>query len=485
MLNSLTGMSKWKKLESFIYGNSDFIVIVILGAYLRLTNIIRDEFWYDEAFTGLMTKIPWEGFVKISGVDPHPPFFLLLIRAWTGLVGTTDLTIRILPAVFGILTVVLVYLTSKELFDKKTAAIAGLLTAINPFLIAYSNESRSYSIFAFLAVLSLYFLARNKRSLFVVSAIAMVSIHFMGIFFLPGLAITYAAIVLKEKKISWAKEVLRVAPLLLVTVLVLQKAISAGNALGVDWARQNSFWSIPRSFTAFLFGVKSKLAGSDALREYNLPINMLFVGYALFGAFLASIFKLFKESLKDKKGSTAILFINLFLPQVLLIAYAMYRQENLYVERYLIPSGVFLMVLLGAVLVRTIKFEVMAVLLTLYVLVLFRSTNPDYYSGMKFLQENLKYAPHDIVFTKPIDYVVAKYYMYENREQLRIFDPENPSLDYSGWPFIEPKAKLSQEEAQSGNNVFVIPRYSFVPKEFSAVSTEGEYGDYSLYVFTH
>ncbi len=484
MLNSLTGMGKWKKLESFLYSNSDFFVVVILGAYLRLINITTDEFWYDEAFTGLMTKIPWKEFIRIVADDPHPPFFLLLTRTWAGLVGTTDFTLRILPAIFGILTVVLVYLTSKELFDKKTAAIAGLLTAINPFLIAYSNEARSYSLFAFFAVLSLYFLARNKRILFVVSAIAMINIHFMGIFFLPGLAITYAVTALKDNKFSWAKEVLRLAPLILITVLVLQRAATAGNALNIDWARQNSFWLIPRSFTAFLFGVKSKLSGSDALREYNLPINMLFVGYAIFGAFLASTFRLFKEFISDKRRSTAILFINLFLPQILLITYAMYHQENFYVERYLIPSSVFLMILAGAILVRTIKFEVMAVLLTLYVLVLFKSVNPAYYSGMKFLQENLKYAPHDIVFTKPIDYVVAKYYMYENCEQLRIFDPENPSLDYSGWPFIEPKAKLSQEEAQSGDNVFVIPRYSFVPKEFSTVSTEDEYGDYNLFVFT-
>ena len=143
---------------------------------------------------------------------------------------------------------------------------------------------------------------------------------------------------------------------------------------------------------------------------------------------------------------------------------------------------------MATLLTQKVKFETLAVILIVYVAILTRQIEPNYYQGMKILAKELRYIPNKIVFTKPADYIIGKYYMYNLQNQVVLFDPENPDLDYSWWPFITKEAKLKAETATSdlsNTPVFVIPRNGFVPAEFESISFEGEYGDYNLYVKTN
>ncbi len=74
--------------------------------------------------------------------------------------ATSEIAMRSLSALWGLLLVWLVYQIASRLFDKRTALIAALFAAINPFLIAYSQEVRMYEQLAALAALLFYGLVR-------------------------------------------------------------------------------------------------------------------------------------------------------------------------------------------------------------------------------------------------------------------------------------------------------------------------------------
>ena len=95
-----------------------------------------------------------------AAADIHPPLYYWLLSLWTKVFGDSEIAMRSLSALWGLLLVWLVYQIASRLFDKRTALIAALFAAINPFLIAYSQEVRMYEQLAALAALLFYGLVR-------------------------------------------------------------------------------------------------------------------------------------------------------------------------------------------------------------------------------------------------------------------------------------------------------------------------------------
>ena len=97
------------KFVNMIKFHSDLILVFILGFILRIKDFLRDDFWYDEAFTGLLIKAPPQEFQQILIGDVHPPFYMYVAKAWSSLFGVTDFSLRFLSLIFGMVTIYVVY----------------------------------------------------------------------------------------------------------------------------------------------------------------------------------------------------------------------------------------------------------------------------------------------------------------------------------------------------------------------------------------
>jgi 4-amino-4-deoxy-L-arabinose transferase-like glycosyltransferase len=83
--------------------------------------------------------------------------------------GNSDYSIRFLSAVFSLLTVIVVYLFSLEVFKNHTVAfLSGFLLALDPLNIAQSHIARSYALSFLLVILATYYFLEifkgNKKS---------------------------------------------------------------------------------------------------------------------------------------------------------------------------------------------------------------------------------------------------------------------------------------------------------------------------------
>ncbi len=114
-------------------GTAFFLVILAGAFFLRLyfaftTNIYLDEgsFLYD----GGMLE---DGNVPYRDYYTRSPLYLLFLACSISLLGKTYLAGRLLSVVFSTLSVVLVYLIAKYIFDKRTALTATALFALSPF----------------------------------------------------------------------------------------------------------------------------------------------------------------------------------------------------------------------------------------------------------------------------------------------------------------------------------------------------------------
>lgn len=78
-------------------------------------------------------------------VDFHPALAQLLLFLWTTLFGITEVSVRLPFVLFGVATLIVVFLVSKEWFNKNTALLTIAAMAGLQFFIMYSQLARPYS----------------------------------------------------------------------------------------------------------------------------------------------------------------------------------------------------------------------------------------------------------------------------------------------------------------------------------------------------
>ena len=142
-------------------------------------NQFTASLWGDEAFAAVLAQKSYWQIILGVAKDTSPPLFYLSLHTWMKFFGINEIAIRAHSFLYFLLTVVVVYLIGKKLFDKKTGIIAALLAFFNPFLFQYGFEGRMYSILAFYCILSMYcFLTKRKVPYILATAAALYSHHF-------------------------------------------------------------------------------------------------------------------------------------------------------------------------------------------------------------------------------------------------------------------------------------------------------------------
>ena len=125
------------------------VFVIVATIYFRLLNI-DTAFWYDEACSWFSAKqeFPMGIINNLLHLDlQHTPLYFFLLHFWMKIFGNSEIAIRSLSVIFGILTVPLVYIVSKKVASEKVAILSTLVTAMSPLLVFFSVEARMYPIF--------------------------------------------------------------------------------------------------------------------------------------------------------------------------------------------------------------------------------------------------------------------------------------------------------------------------------------------------
>ncbi|MEO8423560.1 MAG: glycosyltransferase family 39 protein [Actinomycetota bacterium] len=145
------------------------LLVVALGALLRLYRIGAQPLWLDEATSlHFARQTLGELWSWSTIVDPgNPPLYYSLLHGWL-VFGNGEASLRLLSALFGVLTIPLVYALGRTIRDHRLGIVAALLFAISPFQVWYSQEARGYSLLTFGATSAMlgvaYLLRHPERS---------------------------------------------------------------------------------------------------------------------------------------------------------------------------------------------------------------------------------------------------------------------------------------------------------------------------------
>lgn len=122
---------------------------LLLAAALRFGGLGREPLWADETLTARAAGL---GLIEIltdaSSWEHNPPLFGSIMHGWVALAGTSESALRVPAAVFGLLTVWVVFRIASRLGGAAYSWVSLALAVGWPILVVYSQEARTYSLFA-------------------------------------------------------------------------------------------------------------------------------------------------------------------------------------------------------------------------------------------------------------------------------------------------------------------------------------------------
>jgi mannosyltransferase len=139
-----------------------FILILLGGTLLRFAGLGKESIWLDEATSILIARLNLPSVVAWTAADIHPPLYYFALHFWLGF-GESEFAIRALSAMFGVLTIAVVYALARELFDSDVGLLSALLLALSPMHIWYSQEARMYPMLTAWSLLASYSLVLALR----------------------------------------------------------------------------------------------------------------------------------------------------------------------------------------------------------------------------------------------------------------------------------------------------------------------------------
>ncbi len=145
------------------------MLCLALAAFLRMRGLRNESAWGDEALTLLhLPASNLAGFLRGAfGEDPRlmlSPVYYLLEYAWSAVFGGSLAAIRMLSVTLGLVSVGLIFLVARRLFNPRAGVLAAFLLAASLVQVYYSQEVRFYALMGVFSLLSFHALIRLLES---------------------------------------------------------------------------------------------------------------------------------------------------------------------------------------------------------------------------------------------------------------------------------------------------------------------------------
>lgn len=181
------------RLSSWVGLISVLLIVSLLGSLDLTTYAI----WYDEAFYHVIfggaflgpARSPVQILSLTAQAAAWPPLSNLTFAGWGALVDYSADAMRVLPWLFGVLSLAVMYRLASDLFSARAGMISVLLMGTSAFYLHYLHEMRAYTLYALMTTLTILLYwrllttTRVPRWLpvaFTGSFLLLLSVHYIG-----------------------------------------------------------------------------------------------------------------------------------------------------------------------------------------------------------------------------------------------------------------------------------------------------------------
>ena len=438
-----------------------FFIFLAAGTILRcLMFLTQKSWWFDEWASIDVASQSLKDVIVLNIADTHPPLYFMLLHWAIRIFGANDWAFRLPSLLAGIGSIVAVYLCAKEFFNKKTAILSALFTAMSPFFIHLSFEIRNHGLPIFLCTLATFFLLKIIKEPFsrkwgyayaLTAASSVYVSHFAWFWFASTVFfhIAYWAVGLCREKRSFIFQGIALGFSLMAMLLFVHHFIIDKNNLSYDDFSMVSYISILKQLLIVYWHF---IVGPEFFVYWNPVIVSLIKTSPMFwfcGAVFCTAFFLFVRSLFEfwkKNVAMAFFFTTVSVAPLLIVAWVDFTRLE---TRYFAFAAPFVLMLLAHQIICIKKKPVrigIIVLLTLSSLygdweVIRMPTDPmhkeNYLAMTQYVVENAN--ERDAVQTSPM----FAYYLKQLKLSTRA-------------TIVEDVKSLTYQEAQKYDHIWYI-----------------------------
>jgi mannosyltransferase len=137
-------------------GYAAVAAVTLLAAIIRVPTLAEQSFWLDEGYTERLMRMSFGSMLHtIPRTESTPPLYYALAWIWTHVFTTSEFGLRSLSALAGIATIPVAYRAADRLSGRRAGLVTGLLLAVSPLMVWFSQEARAYALAALLATVTL------------------------------------------------------------------------------------------------------------------------------------------------------------------------------------------------------------------------------------------------------------------------------------------------------------------------------------------
>lgn len=425
-------------------------VVCVAGLVFRLSPMLWNrDFWYDEAFTGVLLKSPWREMNRMIFADVHPPLYYWLAKPIASLFAYSPFGIRLLSVIASAACLLSVYWISKKMFSWRVGLLASILFAFSPFAIQYAQEARMYALFGLLMLWSVWFFYRalqeNKTHDWVLWGIfggLSFLTHYLSLFFF----ITFYGVFVAWRIIFDGKKPLKAflgehgfwigTGTILIFFLSWIKIFIAHMMKGnLGWIEPTYLSVLPSTLQIFLFGHPPGAGGMPSANAFRYFFDGASVGLLLLILIATLLILNWKN---DRKRKEFFLLSGMSFGVMVLLIVLSHLDIKLYVARYFMPVAVLMYILLSGSILSAFEEKKALYWTTLVfagLLLLLKPIPFDTdWSEIAMQRASGALGSGTLVASNAFGYSTARYYF--GTDGLRYFNKNNPNEDFSGWVIV-------------------------------------------------
>ncbi len=349
------------------------LIITIIALFLRFFMLGSQSLWMDEATIYLQTKADsvFVVYSKVFGQEGHiGPLFHILNYLFSRLFGYSEWALRMPSAIYGTISVVLVYKIAEALKNHRIALFSSVLMAFSPVHVWYSQEARMYSLWIMLILFTVLLFIKMLRVkklwlwiLFTVFASLSIWTFFNSVFIFFALGL-YLLIFIKRYKrelcyycvcmfIVFASYFPGFMPWLTKGHVAIMTTIGSSRTTTIfDFLYAFYVFNVGTTFGPSLVVIRALLkqfgAANTALKIMSQYGLLIIPSMLLYGCMF--IYSIYKAIVNRKIENNLFVLVVLFVPLMMIFGLTFFSNLLTFNVRYILCALPFYLIFLSAAL---------------------------------------------------------------------------------------------------------------------------------------
>jgi mannosyltransferase len=325
----------YKRLPAGVKTLGVLIVVLWVGAGVRLHALGAPSLWLDEAYTWYLLRPSWHDiWSTMQLISDTSPLYYVVMRLWTALAGESEFALRFVGAAAELLTVPVIYRLGRDMFGRAAGWWACAVFALSPFAVWYARDARPYGLYVLSAALALWgfwrWAERGRPAWGWVAASAVLYLtHYASALFVLVEAV-YLISILRQRPLLFRRWfVLQAVAALPVGIYALTFFLRRVPISSNAWIPRPGLPAVPQTLINFLS------ADAEQLTLLGAALAMAAVAVLAAG----------RPAQPDRRA-TRLLGVWLLLPMTAIWLFSF--RLPAYIDRFFFPEIIALAVLLGA-----------------------------------------------------------------------------------------------------------------------------------------